>query len=96
MAQLAAAEAKASMQVEIASLTERLSGTSDALQTERRENSIFRQSAETWRTALDEAGNEIAALAALPLTSRERTDIPPRSSRRRDGGPPVYVVDEYA
>ncbi|WP_245176177.1 DNA recombination protein RmuC [Cupriavidus sp. AcVe19-6a] len=63
MSQLAAAEAKASMQVEIASLTERLSGTSEALQTERRENSTFRQSAETWRTALDEASNEIATLS---------------------------------
>lgn len=63
MSQLAAAEAKASMQVEIASLTEKLNSASMTLQDEKRQHSSFRDTAETWRKSLDQATNDIATLS---------------------------------
>jgi len=62
LAQVTAAEAKAAAQVEVATLTERLSSTMAGLQSERQRHLALQQASEGWRTALDEASNEIAKL----------------------------------
>jgi DNA recombination protein RmuC len=62
LAQTAAAEARAAMQVELATLTERQASTAAALQSEREQHQALRQESGAWRHSLDEASNQIAAL----------------------------------
>lgn len=62
LAAVAAAEAKASMQGELATLTERTSSLAAAGAAERQERIAIQQSADSYRTQLDAASNEIARL----------------------------------
>jgi DNA recombination protein RmuC len=62
LAEAAAAEVKAAMQVELATLTERQAAAAAALQTEREQHQALRQETEAWRHSLDQASNQIAAL----------------------------------
>lgn len=58
-----AAEAKASVQGELATLTERANGLAVSLADERQQHATSRQSLDASRTQLDAASNEIATLA---------------------------------
>lgn len=58
----AVVKASAAFQVNEATLTERAAGLARALQAEREQHEALKRSAESWRTALDEHSNQIAAL----------------------------------
>lgn len=82
----AVAQAQAAIQVELATLTERAAGTSSQLRIEQEQHLALKQQAEGWRTSLDEASNQIAALTEragrVPTLEAEVADLEARSDER--------------